>query len=86
VLALDGDPTLAAEQRLTHEQLARALNRLMPDQRDVIILRFIIGMSLAQTGQILHKSDDAVKGLQRRGLLELREHMREWKVEDEKFG
>lgn len=86
VIALDADPTVAAEQRLTHEQLARALNRLAPDQRDVIILRFIIGMSLAHTGQILHKSEDAVKGLQRRGLLELREHMREWKVEDEKLG
>lgn len=83
---LDGDPTQAAEQRLTREQLARALKGLVPDQRDVIILRFIIGMSLAQTGQILNKSEDSVKGLQRRGLLELRERMREWKVEDEKLG
>lgn len=86
VAAHDGDPTFAAERRLTHEHLVQALNGLMPDQRDVVILRFIVGMTLAQTGNILHKSDDAVKGLQRRALQELRERMREWKVEDEKLG
>lgn len=82
----NGDPTLTAEQHLTNERLARALYDLLPDQRDVIILRFILGIPLAETGQILHKSEDAVKGLQRRALLELREKMKEWRIEDERPG
>ena len=86
-LPADGANTwAAAEQRLTHQDLALACEGLTADQRDVIILRFIVGMSLAQTGYILHKSENAVKGLQRRALQELRERLNEWKVEDEKSG
>ncbi len=79
------DPTLAVEQRLAYERLSHALQALLPDQRDVIILRFISGLSLSQTAHILHKSDDAVKGLQRRALEALRSHLQEWKVEDEQL-
>jgi RNA polymerase sigma-70 factor (ECF subfamily) len=78
------DTRADAEQRLTHQDLALAFEDLSAEQRDVIILRFIVGISLAQTGHILHKSEDAVKGLQRRALQALRERLKAWKVEDEK--
>ncbi len=57
---------------LTTADLAKALSKLEHTQRDVILLRFIEGMSIAQASQILHKSEDAIKALQRRGLIALR--------------
>jgi RNA polymerase sigma-70 factor (ECF subfamily) len=53
---------------------------LTEDQRDVLVMRFVANMPIAQVAQTLHKSEDAVKGLQRRGLLALREILVEWEV------
>jgi RNA polymerase sigma-70 factor (ECF subfamily) len=58
--------------KLTHESLNQAFEKLTDDQRDVILLRFIEGMSLAQVGKTLHKSEDSIKGLQHRALILLR--------------
>ncbi len=60
------------EKRLSSELLHSTLKKLTDDQRDVIILRFIEGMSLTQVAGILHKSEDAIKGLQHRALISLR--------------
>lgn len=60
------------ENKLSNELLFRTLKKLTNDQRDVILLRFIEGLSLAQVASILHKSEDAIKGLQHRGLISLR--------------
>ncbi len=54
------------------EELARGLATLDENHRDVLLLRFIEGMPIAETAQTLHKSTDAVKALQRRGLTALR--------------
>lgn len=70
----------AVERKLTSDKLARALNRLSEDQRDVLVLRFVNGMRLEQVAQTLHKSVDSIKGLQRRGLLALREILTDWEV------
>lgn len=70
----------AVERKLTSDKLARALNRLSEDQRDVLVLRFVNGMRLEQVAQTLHKSVDSIKGLQRRGLLSLREILTDWEV------
>jgi RNA polymerase sigma-70 factor (ECF subfamily) len=67
-----GDPAAAAERGLTGEALRRALQDLNEDQRDVIVLRFVAGMAVAEVAQALNKSEDAVKGLQRRALIALR--------------
>jgi len=64
------DETL--EIKLTHASLTQSLEKLTDDQRDVILLRFVEGMSLAQVGKILHKSEDSIKGLQHRALISLR--------------
>jgi RNA polymerase sigma-70 factor (ECF subfamily) len=68
------DPALETrvEDRLNIEQLRHALSRLGEDQRDVVIMRFIVGLPIEATARALHKSEDAVKGLQRRGLSALR--------------
>lgn len=68
----DPDPDRAVEQNLTSAMLHQALEKLNSAQRDVIVLRFVAGMPIAQVAQALRKSEDTVKGLQRRGLASLR--------------
>ena len=51
--------------------LIRALKRLTDDQRRVVELRFLQGMNIFETAQIIGKSEDAVKKLQARGLMAL---------------
>jgi RNA polymerase sigma-70 factor, ECF subfamily len=52
--------------------LTRALNRLTRGQRDVVELRFVAGLSVAEAMVVVGKSQDAVKKLQARGLVALR--------------
>lgn len=74
------NPEQRLERRLTSELLTKALARLNEMQRDVIVLRFINGLSISQVAQALHKSEDAIKALQRRGLSALREILSEWEI------
>lgn len=74
------DPLKMVEQGLTAERLYQALTMLPDSQRDVIILRFINGMPIGDVAQALHKSEDAIKGLQRRALNALRDQLAEWEV------
>lgn len=71
------DPAEAVEQGFTSEWLRNSLSQLSGDQRDVILLRFVEGMPVAEVARLLHRSPDSVKALQRRGLLALREKLRE---------
>jgi RNA polymerase sigma-70 factor (ECF subfamily) len=68
------------ERRLTSERLQHALTQLHEEQRDVIVMRFVLGMNLAETAQTIHRSEDAVKGLQRRGLMALKENLKDLEV------
>lgn len=72
-------PTLEAltEQALTTNRLAEALSTLGQDQRDVLIMRFIMAEDINTVSQVLNKTEDAIKGLQRRGLASLREQLGE---------
>ncbi len=60
------------EKSLNSVALKQALDGLSGEQRDVIVMRFISGMSIAEVAQYINKSEDAVKGLQRRALTSLR--------------
>lgn len=51
------------------------LGRLGPDQGDVVAMRVITGLSLEETASAMGRSVGAVKQLQRRGLLALRDMM-----------
>jgi RNA polymerase sigma-70 factor (ECF subfamily) len=70
----------AVDHRLTTERLRQAVLLLNESQRDVIVLRFISGMPISEVAQALNKSEDAVKGLQRRALMTLRSILVEWEV------
>ncbi len=56
---------------LTNEILLRALKELPDEQRDCLIMRFLQGMSIAETAAVLGRSDGAVKQLQLRGVRNL---------------
>jgi RNA polymerase sigma-70 factor (ECF subfamily) len=56
--------------------LARALRRLTREQRRVLELRFVRGLSVAETTALVGRSEEAVKKLQARGLARLRVALR----------
>jgi RNA polymerase sigma-70 factor (ECF subfamily) len=56
---------------LTNETLLKALTRLPDEQRDCLVMRFLQGMSIAETAAVLGRSDGAVKQLQLRGVRNL---------------
>ena len=55
--------------------LQKALQRLTPEQRDVILLRFIAQMRTPEVARILNKTTGAVKALQHRALAALRREL-----------
>ena len=63
---------IVAEQ---HHKLAQALTSLTDEQRDVILLRFIEGLSINDVAEVLNKTPGAIKGLQHRALRVLSEVM-----------
>jgi len=68
LLPVEVDPSDVFERELTQKQLAQALGNLTEDQQEVIILRFVDGLSNAEVGQVLGKSEGAIKSLQYRAL------------------
>ena len=56
---------------LTNEILLKALTELPSEQRDCLVMRFLQGMSIAETAAVLGRSDGAVKQLQLRGVRNL---------------
>lgn len=74
------EPLEIIDRELTSENLCRALSELPEHQRDVIVMRFVVGMPLREVAQTLHKTEDSIKGLQRRALLDLRDILTEWEV------
>lgn len=55
------------------EQVSELLEELGEEQRAVIMLRVLAGLSLEETANVLGKSVGSVKQLQRRGLLRLKD-------------
>ncbi|WP_307816507.1 sigma-70 family RNA polymerase sigma factor [Nocardioides limicola] len=62
---------------LTNEALMGALKKLPTEQQECIVMRFLQGMSIAETAQALGRSDGAVKQLQLRGVRNLAKLMPE---------
>ena len=56
---------------LTHEALLDALRELPAEQRDCLVMRFLQGLSIAETAEVLGRSAGAVKQLQLRGVRNL---------------
>jgi RNA polymerase sigma-70 factor (ECF subfamily) len=56
---------------ISNEMLFDAVNSLPPEQRDCVLMRFIQGMSIAETAAALKRSEGAVKQLQLRAVRSL---------------
>ncbi len=67
-----GDPAQLAEVETERVRLRRAINRLTPEQQQVIILKFLEGLSNDEIARVIDKPVGAVKALQHRGLATLR--------------
>jgi DNA-directed RNA polymerase specialized sigma24 family protein len=63
----------AAGQRLQLESVSRALRQISPDRAEALILTYFGGLSNAEAGLVMNKSEAAVKMLVSRGLQDLRE-------------
>jgi RNA polymerase sigma-70 factor (ECF subfamily) len=70
-------PEAAVLAGLTNEVLLTALKSLPDEQRDCLIMRFLQGMSIAETAAVLGRSDGAIKQLQLRGVRNLAKLMPE---------
>ena len=68
--ATDG-PEGAVLARLTSEELLRCIRQLAPDQQECIVLRFLQGLSVAETAEAMERNPGAVKALQHRALRRL---------------
>jgi RNA polymerase sigma-70 factor (ECF subfamily) len=71
----DSDCRLASRER--NHDLCEALDRLTEDQREVLILRHVIGLSPAEIAKLLGKKENAIHGLHHRGRLSLQSALRE---------
>ena len=79
---LDADPwdeeqnvEREAQRSILSTYAREALEKLTPNQRDVVILKYLEGLDNAEVSQTLGMSVGAVKALQHRGLAALRRHL-----------
>lgn len=63
----------AALDRIAPREVVKLLEVLPADQREVLALRLVAGLSVDQSAEVMGRSAGSVKQLQRRALLKLRE-------------
>ena len=66
-----------AVDRIRTAEVRALLDQLPADQRDVLLMRIVGDLSVEDTARAVGRSAGAVKQLQRRGLLALRERVRD---------
>jgi RNA polymerase sigma-70 factor (ECF subfamily) len=69
------DAVADAAGRERFADLRLALDALPAEQRDVIVLRFLVGLTPGEVAERLGRTEDAVHGLQHRGRRRLRSEM-----------
>jgi RNA polymerase sigma-70 factor, ECF subfamily len=68
-------PQVLAERALERGQIQVALKHLTDEQRQVIVLKFIQGFDNRSIGQIMGRSEGAIKSLQHRALASLQKQI-----------
>ncbi|PZG37406.1 RNA polymerase subunit sigma-70 [Spongiactinospora gelatinilytica] len=65
-IPLDGPhiPENAVVTAMVNERVLRAVRDLKPEQQECVVLRFLHGMSLAETALVMGKKSGAIKALQ----------------------
>ncbi len=67
------DPKTCVDDHLAIQEVHKALEKIDPLQREVVVLRFLVGLPIKEVALILNKTVPAIKAMQFRGLLCLRE-------------
>ncbi len=75
-------PEQVIAEQLRMEQVARALQTLSPDRAEALALRVFTGLSAAEVGKVMGKSEAAVKMLVHRALRDLQQRLA-WTTEAE---
>ena len=60
-------------RRTTNAELLRCVRQLAAEQQECIVLRFLNGLSVTETAQVMGRTEGAVKALQRRAVRRLAE-------------
>jgi RNA polymerase sigma-70 factor (ECF subfamily) len=68
-------PEAQIERKMTISELTAALKLLTEEQREVVLLRFVEGLSAREVGDIMGKQEGAVRGMQFRAIEALRRAM-----------
>jgi RNA polymerase sigma-70 factor (ECF subfamily) len=68
-------PERAMEKSQEMESLLKGIRQLSPDRQQLLILKFVEDYSNAEIGEIMGKSEGAIKSLYHRALIALREEM-----------
>jgi RNA polymerase sigma-70 factor, ECF subfamily len=66
-----GGPEQQVLDGATNDELLRCVRKLNPDQQECIQLRFLQGLSVAETAEIMDRNEGAVKALQHRAVRRL---------------
>jgi RNA polymerase sigma-70 factor (ECF subfamily) len=61
-------PENAVLEAMQNKVLLEAVKQLNPEQQECIVLRFLQGLSVAETAQAMGKNDGAIKALQYRAI------------------
>jgi RNA polymerase sigma-70 factor (ECF subfamily) len=77
IQAVTGDPVHSTEAQFERERLRAALAELTEEQAQVINLRFLEDLSIAEVAEIMDKTEGAVKALQYRAVINLRRVMQQ---------
>jgi RNA polymerase sigma-70 factor (ECF subfamily) len=64
----DGEPSKSVQASMDRENLRAALSQLTEEQAQVITLRFLEDLSIAEVATIMDKNEGAIKALQYRAV------------------
>src|SRR5579875_1989675 len=67
----------AALQTIGRESMLELIERLSPEQQQVLTLKFVLNLSNAEVATILDKTEGAVKSLQHRALVSLEKRLQQ---------
>jgi RNA polymerase sigma-70 factor (ECF subfamily) len=68
-------PDRAAEDEEEREQLLQAIRRLPPERQQLLVLKFVERLSNAEIGEVMDRTEGAIKSLYHRTLLALRDDL-----------
>ena len=73
---------LAAMQTIGRESMLRLIERLSPEQQQVLTLKFVFNLPNVEVAAILDKTEGAIKSLQHRALVSLQKQIARQEVQE----